>query len=57
MRDFNGERMKKIKIITEYITLGQFLKFADKCKKDMKELYLSTIGTLKDPQSEFYTKY
>lgn len=35
----------------------QFLKLADKCKKDMKELYSSTIGNLKDPQAEFYNKY
>lgn len=35
----------------------QFLKFAAKCKKDMKELYSSTIGKLKDPQAEFYTKH
>lgn len=26
---FNGENMKEIKIYTEYITLGQFLKIAD----------------------------
>jgi S4 domain protein YaaA len=26
---FDGENMKKIKIYTDYITLGQFLKIAD----------------------------
>ena len=52
-----SSRFREIENLKQLHDGLQFLKFADKCKKDMKELYSSTIGNLKDPQSEFYTKY
>lgn len=52
-----SSRFREIENLKQLNDSLQFLKFADKCKKDMKELYSSTIGNLKDPQSEFYTKY
>lgn len=52
-----SSRFREIKNLKQLHDSLQFLKFADKCKKDMKELYSSTIGTLKDPKSEYYTKY
>lgn len=52
-----SSRFREIKNLKQLHDSLQFLKFADKCKKDMKELYSSTIGNLKDPNSEFYTKY
>ena len=53
----HSSRFRDIENLKQLHDSLQFLKFADKCKKDMKELYSSTIGNLKDPQSEFYTKY
>ena len=52
-----SSRFRDIENLKQLHDSLQFLKFANKCKKDMKELYSSTIGNLKDPQSEFYTKY
>ena len=52
-----SSRFRNIENLKQLHDSLQFLKFADKCKKDMKELYSSTIGNLKDPQSEYYTKY
>jgi hypothetical protein len=52
-----SSRFREIENLKQLHDSLQFLKFADKCKKDMKELYSSTIGNLKDPQSEYYTKY
>ena len=52
-----SSRFREIENLKQLHNSLQFLKFADKCKKDMKELYSSTIKNLKDPQSEYYTKY
>lgn len=52
-----SSRFREIENLKQLHDSLQFLKFADKCKKDMKELYSSTIGKLKDPQAEFYTRY
>ena len=52
-----SSRFREIENLKQLHDSLQFLKLADKCKKDMKELYSSTIGNLKDPQSEYYTKY
>ena len=52
-----SSRFREIENLKQLHDSLQFLKFADKCKKDMKELYSSTIGNIKDPQSEYYTKF
>lgn len=52
-----SSRFRSIENLKQLSDSLQFLKMADKCKKDMKELYSSTIGNLKDPQAEFYNKY
>lgn len=52
-----SSRFRNIENLKQLHDSLQFLKFADKCKKDMKELYSSTIKNIEDPQSEFYTKY
>ena len=52
-----SSRFRNIENLKQLYDSLQFLKFADKCKKDMKELYSSTIGNIKDPHSESYTKY
>ena len=52
-----SSRFREIENLKQLHDSLQFLKFADKCKKDMKELYSSTIGNLKDSQAEFYTKH
>lgn len=52
-----SSRFREIKNLKQLHDSLQFLKLTDKCKKDMKELYSSTIGNLKDPKSEYYTKY
>ena len=49
-----SSRFREIENLKQLHDSLQFLKFADKCKKDMKELYSSTIGNLKDPQKEYY---
>ena len=52
-----SSRFREIENLKQLHDSLQFLKMAEKCKKDMKELYSSKIGNLKDPQAEFYTKY
>lgn len=52
-----SSRFRNIENLKQLNDSLQFLKLAEKCKKDMKELYSSTIGSLEDPQSEFYNKY
>lgn len=52
-----SSRFRNIENLKQLHDSLQFLKLADKCKKDMKELYSSTIGKLKDPQAEFYNNY
>lgn len=52
-----SSRFREIENLKQLHDSLQFLKFADKCKKDMKELYSLTIKNTEDPQSEFYNKY
>lgn len=53
----HSSRFRNIENLKQLHDSLQFLKMAEKCKKDMKELYSSTIGNLKDPQAEFYTEH
>lgn len=45
----SSSRFRFIENLKQLYDSLQFLKMAEKCKKDMKELYSSTIGNLKEP--------